>query len=156
MKIFTFNIAAFVAVLASMLLASPASAGVAVQFIESNTSLLCEGEQIDIQGRLKVVDNTDYNGGRLNLFVKFGYSGKGYSQFSGAEYIAQQQVIESVHDVDFSPPIPTVYIYNDVAQLIGKGNAPDYRARVKVKFVIANDTVVVDTVEFEPGSCVFL
>ena len=88
--------------------------------------------------------------------MKFSYTGKGYSQFSGAEYIAQQHVIESIHDVDLSPPIPTVLIYNDQAQLIGKGNAPDYRARVKTKIVVANDTVVVDTFEFEPGSCVFL
>ena len=149
--------AVFITAIATTALASmPLSAKTDVEFIPWYSSVDCEGEQIDFEGRMQWITHSEYDGGRLNLHWNMNYKGKGYSLDTGREYIAKQNMTESLHDVAFDPPIPTVYVVNDHGLIIGKGDAPNYTYRFKIKFVVANDKVVVDTFEFEPGECVLL
>ncbi len=149
--------AVLITAITTMALASmPLSAKTDVEFIPWYSSAVCEGEQIDFEGRFQLITHNEYDGGRLNFHWQVNYKGKGYSLDTGREYLAKQNLTESLHDVAFDPPIPTVYFVNDHGLIIAKGDAPNYTFRVKIKFVVANDKVVVDTFEFEPGECVLL
>ena len=144
------------AIVTTMLASMPLSAKTKVDFIPWYSSAVCEGEQIDFEGRFQLITHDEYDGGRLNFHWQLNYKGKGYGLESGEEYLAMQNRTESLHDVSYDPPIPTVFVYNDHGLIIGKGDAPNYTYSFKVKFVVANGKVVVDTFEFEPGECVLL
>jgi hypothetical protein len=149
--------AVFIAATVTMMLASmPLSAKTKVEFIPWYSSVICEGEQIDFEGRMQYIIHDEYDGGRLNLHWQLNYKGKGYGLDSGDEYLAKQNMTDSFHDVSWDPPLPTVAVYNDHGIIIGKGDAPNYTYRVKAKLIVANDKIVVDTFEFEPGECVLL
>lgn len=139
-----------------VLLATPLSARTTVEVIPWASSILCEGEQIDFEGKLRLVVNEEYDGGRLNLFFQLHYHGAGYAVSTGDEYVAQQNILDSFHDVAYDPPLPTVWVYSDRGFAIGKGSAPNYRYRYQAKVIVADGNIVVDTVEFDPTSCEFL
>lgn len=149
--------AVLITAIATMALASmPLSAKTKVEFIPWYSTALCEGEQIDFEGRFQLITHDAYDGGRVNFHWQLNYKGKGYGLESGHEYLAMQNRTESLHDESYTPPIPTVFVLNDHGLIIGKGDAPNYTYNFKIKFVVANDKVVVDTFEFEPGECVLL
>ena len=141
----------------TMMMASMSlSAKTKVDFIPWYSSVVCEGEQIDFEGRMQLITHDEYDGGRLNMHWNLNYKGKGYALSSGDEYLAKQNMTDSLHDVSYDPPWPTVAVFNDHGVIIGKGDAPNYSYRVKAKLIVADGKIVVDTFEFEPGECVLL
>ena len=139
-----------------VLFATPLSARTTVEVIPWSSSILCDGEQIDFEGRMRYVVNQDYDGGRLNLFFQLHYHGKGYAVSTGDEYIAQQNILESFHDVAYDPPLPTVWVYKDNGIAVGKGSAPNIRYRYQVTLIVAGESIAVDTVKFDGMTCEFL
>ena len=75
---------------------------------------------------------------------------------TGDEYVAQQNILDSFHDVASDPPLPTVSVYSDHGIAIVKGSAPNYRYRYQAKLIVADGSILVDTVEFDGTTCELL
>lgn len=89
------------------------------------------------------------------MFFQVHYKGKGFRQFNGNEYNVQQNITDSFHDVDLNWP-STVWVINEHGVVIGKDQAPNYSYRFQAKLIIANGTVVMDSVTFDELFCEFL
>jgi len=104
----------------------------------------CPEENIEVEGTVRF-QSQDIGGGWV--FQAF-WSGQGWGHTSGTQYNLQGKWMEVAKE---TPPF--IFIWNDHFQLIGKGNAPNYRLANKVKIIVdANGEV---RVEFEesPWPC---
>ena len=119
------------------------------------SSLDCEGEIIDLEGRIQIKTHDVWRNGRLNSFFQVHYKGKGYAQNSGAEYIVKQSWNDTYH-VDDDPKSQFIYVYNDHAMVIGKGSAPNYEAENRLKIIEVDGTFIIESFDFYDGPCELL
>jgi hypothetical protein len=97
-------------------------------------------EEIYLEGTYRVLAHAVDNGNHMMSTFQVFWEGTGYGMSSGAEYVLHGKWMEVVQ-VD--PPF--IFLWNDHFQLVGKGQADDFRIYWKIRFVQdANGDTVVD------------
>lgn len=91
----------------------------------------CPSEQIEIEGRVRFQYQFVEGNDRATTVFQAFWSGDAWGLASGAEYRIQGKWMEVVQE---SPPF--VFVLNDHFQLIGKGQAENYRFYSRVRFVV--------------------
>lgn len=105
----------------------------------------CPSEDVEIEGSVRFqthfVEGADHATWVFQAFWK----GRGWGLDSDAEYLLSGKWMEVVQE---NPPF--IFIWNDHFQLIGKGDAPNYRFFQKIKIVVnANGELIVDSHNYE-------
>lgn len=100
----------------------------------------CADENVEIVGNVRFQTHfVEGNGHTTWIFQAF-WTGDGQGLDSEALYLLKGKWMEVVQE---NPPF--IFLWNDHFQLIGKGDAPNYRFSNKVKIVVdANGEVIIE------------
>ena len=97
-------------------------------------------EEIYLEGTYRVLTQFVDNGKHIKSTFQVFWEGTGYGMSSGADYVLHGKWMEVVQ---VNPPF--IFLWNDHFQLVGKGQADNFRIYWKIRFVQnANGDTVVD------------